>query len=78
MVPVSTEPELHTHHVIPIDELDKLTDLELLELETRLRNLILVCDLDDADLRRCLASLSNAVFVRLRRDRRVNAVPRTF
>jgi hypothetical protein len=57
------------HNLIPIDELDKLTDLELIELEARLRDLILTVDLHESDLRRCLASLSNAVFVRERRPR---------
>jgi hypothetical protein len=57
------------HHLIPIDELDKLTDLELIELEARLRDLILNADLRDNDLVRCLASLSHAVYVRERRDR---------
>jgi hypothetical protein len=57
------------HHLIPIDELDKLTDLELIELEARLRDLILTADLRDHDLQRCLASLTNAVYVRQRRSR---------
>lgn len=57
------------HPLIPIDELDKLTDLELIELEARLRELILTVDLHESDLRRCLASLSNAVYVRERRVR---------
>ena len=57
------------HHLIPIDELDKLTDLELVELEARLRDLILNADLRECDLRRCLCSLSNAVYVRERRVR---------
>ncbi len=61
------EPELHMHHLIPIDELDKLTDIELIEVEARLRDLILTHDLTESDLRRCLASLSNAVFVRVMR-----------
>jgi hypothetical protein len=60
------------HNLIPIEELDKLTDLELLELEARLREIILNCGLAADDLARCLATLSNAVFVRQRR----NGVPR--
>jgi len=55
------------HQLITIDEMEKLTDCELLILEARLRDLILTRDLPDADLRRCLASLTNAVFVRERR-----------
>lgn len=55
------------HNLIPIEELDKLTDLELIELEARLRDLILYADLPEDDLRRCLSSLSNTVFVRTRR-----------
>lgn len=55
------------HNLIPIDEMDKLTDLELIELEARLRDLILTLDLHESDLRRCLASLSNAIYVRQRR-----------
>jgi hypothetical protein len=74
MVPVSNEPELRMHNLIPIDELDKLTDLELIELEARLRDLILTADLHDTDLRNCLASLSNAVYVRLRRPSLVRSV----
>lgn len=65
------------HNLIPIDELDKLTDLELIELEARLRNLILAVDLHEADLRRCLASLSNAVYVRERRLRGTSLEIRT-
>jgi hypothetical protein len=57
------------HHLIPIDELDKLTDLELIELEARLRDLILNADLHEDDLRRCLSSLSNAIYVRQTRPR---------
>jgi hypothetical protein len=64
-----TEPELPMHNLIPIDELEHLTDLELIELETRLRNLIRIEDLPDADLRSCLAALSNAIYVRARRPR---------
>lgn len=52
------------HPIIPIEELEKLTELELLGLEARLRDIILTLDLNDADLRRCLASLSNTVYVR--------------
>jgi hypothetical protein len=55
------------HNLIPIEELEKLTDRELLDLEARLRDIILTHELGDADLRRCLISLSNAVFVRMRR-----------
>lgn len=55
------------HPLITIDEMEKLTDFELLILEARLRDLILTRDLPDADLRRCLASLTNAVFARERR-----------
>ena len=57
------------HPLIPIDDLDRLSDLELIRLEAALRDLILTADLGDADLRRLLASLSNAVFVRERRLR---------
>lgn len=57
------------HPLTPIEELDKLTDDELLGLEAELRDLILTRNLRDADLRRCLASLSNAVFVRSIRAR---------
>lgn len=57
------------HNLIPIDELDKLTDLELIELEARLRDLIHTVDLDEGDLRRCLASLSNILYVREHRLR---------
>ena len=56
------------HPLIDIDTLDKLTDAELLRLEAALRELVLTQDLDGADLRRCLASLSNSIFVRLRRS----------
>ena len=63
------------HHFIPIEALDKLTDLELIELEARLRDLILSVDLDDADLRRCLASLSNMLYVRERRLRQSVSAP---
>lgn len=52
------------HNLIPIEELDKLNDRELLDLEARLRDIILTHELGDTDLRRCLGSLSNAVFVR--------------
>ena len=45
------------HNLIPIEELDKLSDRELLDLEARLRDIILTHDLGDADLRRCLNSL---------------------
>lgn len=51
------------HPLIPIEELEKLTEPELLGIEARLRDLILTHDLPEADLLRCLASLSNAVFV---------------
>ncbi|HEV2817040.1 MAG TPA: hypothetical protein VGW40_07450 [Allosphingosinicella sp.] len=57
------------HYLIPIDGLDKLTDLDLIELEARLRDLILTVDLHEDDLRRCLASLSNILYVRERRLR---------
>jgi len=57
------------HNLIPIDELEHLTDLELIELETRLRDLILSVDLHEADLRSCLAALSNVGYVRERRVR---------
>jgi len=63
MVPVSTEPELHMHPLITIDVLGRLTDADLLDLEARLRNFILTADLSESDLRRCLASLSNAIYV---------------
>lgn len=55
------------HPLIAIDEMEKLTDFELLILEARLRDLILTRDLSDDDLTHCLASLTNAVFVRERR-----------
>jgi hypothetical protein len=55
------------HNLIPMEELEKLTDRELLDLEARLRDIILTHELGDADLRRCLASLSNVVFIRTRR-----------
>lgn len=58
------------HYLIPIEELIKLTDYELLGLEDRLRDIILTHDLGDADLRRCLTSLSNAVHVRSLREPR--------
>lgn len=58
------------HPLIPIDELTKLTDYELLDLEARLRDIILTHDLSDADLRRCLGSLRNAVYVRSLREPR--------
>jgi hypothetical protein len=51
------------HPLISIEELEKLTEPELLCLEARLRDLILTRDLPEADLLRCLASLSNAVYV---------------
>jgi hypothetical protein len=57
------------HPLIDIAELDKLTDIDLLRLEAHLRELILTHDLAEADLMRCLASLSNAVFVRTLRAR---------
>jgi hypothetical protein len=53
--------------MIPIDELEKLTDFELLALESRLRDIILTRALDEDDRARCAASLSNTIFVRLRR-----------
>ena len=56
------------HPLIDITTLEKLTDAELLRLEAALRDLILSRDLSEADLRRCLASLSNAVFVCLTRN----------
>lgn len=69
MVPVSNEPEPKMHPLISIHELDKLTDLELAFLEARLREIILTRELCDADLTRCAATLSNAVYVRtLRRS----------
>ena len=52
------------HNLIQIEELDKLTDQELLDLEACLRDIILTCELGDEDLRRCLITLSNAVYVR--------------
>lgn len=52
------------HNLIPIEELDKLTEAELLDLEAHLRDIILTHELGDADLRRCLISLSNAVYAR--------------
>lgn len=55
------------HNLITIEDLDKLTDLELRNLEARLRDMILTHDLADTDLRRCLISLSDAVYVRQRR-----------
>lgn len=64
MVSVSTEPELHMHPLIPIEELAKLSDRDLLILEARLREIILTDDLSEDALTRCLASLSNAVYVR--------------
>jgi hypothetical protein len=51
------------HPVIPHDELSKLTLEELLCLEAALRDVILHSPLNDADLRRCLQSLSNVVEV---------------
>lgn len=51
------------HNLIPIYELDKLTDLELLDLEARLRDIILTHDLGDADLRCLLLSLRNIAYV---------------
>lgn len=62
------------HPLIDIAELDKLTDIDLLRLEARLRELILTHDLAEADLLRCLASLSNAVFVRALRARPVSEI----
>ena len=52
------------HPLIEIPELEKLTDGELILLEARLRDIILTHELNDADLRRLLGSLSNAVYVR--------------
>jgi len=64
------------HNLIPIEELDKLTEPELLDLEARLRDIILTHELGDADLHRCLISLSNATYIRLRlRGRRVTISP---
>ena len=60
------------HPLIAIADLDKLNDFELLCLEARLRELILTHDLTEADRLRCLASLSNAVFVR---SLRVSKIP---
>lgn len=51
------------HPLIAIHEMEKLTDFELLILEARLRDLLLTHNLHEADLRNCLASLSNAVFL---------------
>lgn len=48
---------------IPIHELTKLTDAELLNLEAALRDLILTQSLTDEGRARCATSLSNAVFV---------------
>ena len=56
--------------LIPIDELERLTELELIELETRLRHLILTPDLNADDLRLCLIMLSNVVFARHMRPHR--------
>lgn len=55
------------HPFITIDEMEKLTDFELLVLEAHLRDAILTLNLSDENLTRCLASLTNAVFVRQRR-----------
>ena len=52
------------HPLITIDELDKLTDRNCSISRLALRDLILTHDLGDADLRRCLITLSNAVYVR--------------
>lgn len=57
------------HPLIPINEIEKLTDVELLVLEARLKDIIFSRDLPEADLQRCLASLSNATFVRALRER---------
>lgn len=51
------------HPLIPIEALEPLTDAELIDLEARLRDLILTHDLPEADLLRCLASLTNLGFV---------------
>lgn len=56
------------HPLIPIEELAKLSDRDLLDLEARLRDIILNHDLAEHDLRRCLASLSNAVYAISLRD----------
>lgn len=56
------------HPLIPIYELTALSDRELLDLEAHLRTIVLTHDLPETDLRNCLASLSNAVFVRSLRD----------
>lgn len=58
------------HPLIDIAELDKLNDIELIRLEAALRDIIFTHDLARADLLRCLASLSNAVFVRSLREAR--------
>lgn len=64
------------HNLIPIEELEKLTEAELLDLEARLRDIILTHELGDEDLRCCLVSLSNATYVRLRlRGRSVTISP---
>ncbi len=57
------------HPLIPISEIEKLTDIELLVLEARLEDIIFSRDLPEEDLQRCLASLSNASFVRALRER---------
>jgi hypothetical protein len=52
------------HPLISIEELAKLSDSDLRDLEACLSNIILTHPLEQADLRRCLASLSNAVYLR--------------
>lgn len=74
MVSVSSEPELHMHPIISIEELAKLSDRDLLELEARLRDIILTHELEDGDLRRCLVSLTNTVYVRSLREGRSRSV----
>lgn len=58
------------HPLIPIYELTALSDRELRDLEARLRDIILTHNLPEAVLRNCLASLSNAVFIRSLRETR--------
>jgi hypothetical protein len=54
--------------------LENLTDLELIELEVRLRHLILTPDLREADLQICLIMLSNVVRARHMHCQRVQSL----
>lgn len=63
------------HPLIPISEIEKLTDIELLVLEARLKDIMFSRDLPEADLQSCLASLSNASFVRALRERPRSEIP---